>query len=69
MKNGGEYPYKADLFTVQDAVGVAGGYSYRADTTYALIRRAGKVREIKVSLNARVPINPGDSIRIPERFF
>lgn len=68
VKNGGEYPYKANL-TVQDAVGVAGGYSYRADTTYALIRRAGEDREIKVSLNSRVPINPGDSIRIPERFF
>lgn len=68
VKNGGEYPYKASL-TIQDAVGVAGGYTYRAATDYAFLRRAGENREIKVSLNARVPINPGDSIRIPERFF
>ncbi len=68
VKNGGEYPFKANL-TVQDAVGVAGGYTYRAETSYALIRRAGEDREIKVALTSRVPINPGDSIRIPERFF
>ena len=68
VKNGGEYPYKANL-TIQDAVGVAGGYSYRAETSHAYLRRAGEDREIKVSLASRVPINPGDSIRIPERFF
>ena len=68
VKNGGEYPYKASL-TIQDAVGVAGGYTYRAATDYAYLRRAGENREVKVSLASRVPINPGDSIRIPERFF
>lgn len=68
VKNGGEYPYKAGL-TVQDAVGVAGGYTYRAETSTAYLRRAGEDREIKVSLDSRVSINPGDSIRIPERFF
>ncbi len=67
VKNGGEYPYKANL-TVQDAVGVAGGYSYRADTTYAYIRRAGEDREIKVSLSARVPINPGVAVGIGKPF-
>jgi protein involved in polysaccharide export with SLBB domain len=68
VRNGGEYPYKAGL-TVQDAVGVAGGYSYRANTGIAYIRRAGQDQEQKVSLEQRVPVNPGDSIRIPERFF
>ena len=68
VKSGGEYPYKAGL-TVQDAVGVAGGYTYRAQTNVAYLRRAGEDKEIKVSLSSRMPINPGDSIRIPERFF
>ena len=68
IKNGGEYPYKAGL-TVQDAVAVAGGYSYRAETSIAYIRRAGTDKEVKVSLNSRVTINPGDIVRIPERFF
>jgi polysaccharide export outer membrane protein len=65
---GGEYPYKAGL-TVQDAVAIAGGYSYRANTDKAFIRRAGADREIEVNLVQRVPINPGDIVRIPERFF
>ena len=68
VKNGGEYSYKAGL-TVQDAVGVAGGYTYRANIKVAYIRRAGQHREQEVQLGQRVPISPGDSIRIPERFF
>ena len=68
VKTGGEYPYKSGL-TIQDAVAVAGGYTYRAETDIAYLRKAGENREIKVSLNSRVPINPGDNIRIPERFF
>jgi protein involved in polysaccharide export with SLBB domain len=68
VNKGGEFPYKAGL-TVQDAVGVAGGYTYRANTKTAYIRRAGQDREQQVKLGQRVPINPGDSIRIPERFF
>ena len=65
---GGEYPYKAGL-TIQDAVAIAGGYTYRANTDKAFVRRAGQDREVEVATNQRVPINPGDIIRVPERFF
>jgi protein involved in polysaccharide export with SLBB domain len=65
---GGEYPYKAGL-TVQDAVAIAGGYTYRANTDKAFIRRAGADSEVEVLLNQRVGLNPGDIVRIPERFF
>lgn len=68
VKNGGEFPYKGGL-TVQDAVAIAGGYSYRANVNTAFIRRAGSDAEIKVDLAQRVPISPGDNVRIPERFF
>lgn len=68
VKNGGEYPYKGGL-TVQDAVAIAGGYSYRANERAAFIRRANSDQEIKVNLSQRVPIFPGDNVRIPERFF
>ncbi len=68
VKKTGEFPYKAGL-TVQDAVGVAGGYTYRANTGKAYVRRAGQNGENAVDLGKRIPINPGDSIRIPERFF
>jgi polysaccharide export outer membrane protein len=68
VKNGGEFPYKGGL-TVQDAVAIAGGYSYRANVNAAFIRRAGADAEIKVDLTQRVAIFPGDNVRIPERFF
>lgn len=68
VKNGGEYPYKGGL-TVQDAVAIAGGYSYRANINFAYIRRAGSDAEIKVDLAQRAAIFPGDNVRIPERFF
>ena len=68
VKNGGEYPYKNGL-TVQDAVAVAGGYTYRANTDKVHIRRAGQNQEIEVQLNQRIPIVPGDNIKIPERYF
>ena len=41
----GEFPYKAGL-TVQDAIGVAGGYTYRANTGRVYIRRAGAAQEV-----------------------
>ncbi|MGB7204833.1 MAG: polysaccharide biosynthesis/export family protein [Anderseniella sp.] len=65
---GGEYPYKAGL-TIQDAVAIAGGYTYRANTGKAFVRRAGQDQEVEVQTNQRVAINPGDIIRVPERFF
>src|SRR5690242_3799767 len=68
VQKGGEYPYKAGL-TVQDAVGVAGGYTDRANTGRGVIRRAGADREVSVYLTQRVAVNPGDNIRVPERFF
>jgi polysaccharide export outer membrane protein len=64
----GEFPYKAGL-TVQDAIGVAGGYTYRANTGRVYIRRAGAAQEVAVDLTQRINLNPGDSIRVPERFF
>ena len=65
---GGEYPYKAGI-TVQDAVAMAGGYSYRANTGKVFIRRAGADKEVEVPLDQRVQIQPGDIVRVPERFF
>lgn len=65
---GGEYPYKAGL-TVQDAVAMAGGYSYRANTGKVYIRHAGANNEVEVDLGQRVPLQPGDIVRVPERFF
>jgi polysaccharide export outer membrane protein len=65
---GGEYPYKAGL-TIQNAVAIAGGYTYRANTSKAFVRRAGQDQEVEIQTSQRVAINPGDIIRVPERFF
>jgi protein involved in polysaccharide export with SLBB domain len=68
VRNAGEYDYKSSL-TVQDAVAIAGGYTYRANSGTAYIRRAGADEERQFDLSQRVPVHPGDIVRIPERFF
>jgi len=68
VKSAGEYDYKTSL-TVQDAVAIAGGYTYRARDDVAYVRRAGADEEQHVQLSQRVPVYPGDIIRVPERFF
>ena len=68
VKKAGEYPYKSGL-TVLDAVASAGGYTYRANESKAVIRRAGSNVEETHALDAPVPVFPGDNIRIPERYF
>ena len=64
----GEYPY-ADGLTVMNAVATAAGFTYRADTRRVLIRRVGDNEEREVRLSADTPVLPGDTIRVPERWF
>lgn len=67
VKNGGEFAYKSGL-RLRDAVAMAGGYTYRANQSIAIVTRDG-AGEVRVSANSTVPILPGDNVRIPERFF
>lgn len=68
VKKGGQYAFRSGL-TAQDAVAIAGGYTYRANVDKIYIRREGQDKEVAISMKSRVPIIPGDNIRIPERFF
>lgn len=69
VKNAGQYPYRPGL-TIQDAVALAGGFTYRANTRTVYIRRANTTGEITVRTDGeRVPILPGDNVRVPERYF
>jgi polysaccharide export outer membrane protein len=68
VKKSGEYPYRLGL-TVLDAVASAGGFTYRANENKVYLRRANGGAEEEHSLNAPVPVFPGDNIRIPERYF
>jgi len=67
VKTGGEFPYKTGL-RLRDAVAMAGGYTYRANQSYALVTREG-LSEARVPANGAVTLLPGDNVRIPERFF
>ena len=68
VKKAGAYPYSAGL-SVQAAIALAEGYSDRADQRHVYITRAGSNVEEIVELRAGMRVMPGDTIRIPERFF
>jgi len=69
VKNAGQYPYRPGL-TVRDAIAMAGGYTYRADTHTLYVRRAEATGEQSVNLDVKsAAVLPGDNIRVPERFF
>jgi len=64
----GEYPYVTGM-TVDRAVATASGYTYRADRKKVYIKRAGKDAEDVEKMNSPVVVQPGDTIRIGERYF
>jgi polysaccharide export outer membrane protein len=69
VRNSGQYPFRPGL-TVQDAIAMAGGFTYRANSRTAYVRRANANTETAVQLDGpRVSILPGDDVRVPERYF
>lgn len=65
----GEYPYVAGL-TVEQAVALAGGFTYRANEKTAFLRRQASQTEGSVALRgSQVGVLPGDTIRVGERYF
>lgn len=64
----GEYPYTNGL-TVLNAVATANGFTYRANTHIVLVKRAADSAEHDVELGPNTPVQPGDTIRVKERFF
>lgn len=64
----GEYPYSNGL-TVMNAVATAEGFTYRANKKFVMIKKANSTEEIRVELTPGLTIQPGDTIRIVERFF
>ena len=64
----GEYPYSNGL-TVLNAVATANGFTYRANTKKVFIKRADSTEEQEFPLTSVIPVAPGDTIRISERFF
>lgn len=64
----GEYPYSVGL-TVMNAIATAQGFSYRANQKYVFLKHAGEATEKKVRLTPDLAVQPGDTIRIGERYF
>ncbi len=66
IEKGGEYPFVSGMH-ILNAVAVAGGFTYRANSGKVFITRGGEELELEVSPELR--LEPGDVIRVPERFF
>lgn len=64
----GEYPFVTGM-NLLNAIALAGGYTYRADESVIYIRRNGASQEEKYPANETTKINPGDILRVTERFF
>lgn len=64
----GEYSYRSGL-TLDGAVALAGGYTYRAQPRWVLIQSENSDTESRVALTPDLVVRPGDTIRIAERFF
>ena len=64
----GEYPYSSGL-TVDAAVAMAEGYTYRAEKKRVQIRHAGEEAAHKLVITPDLRVHPGDIIRIGERYW
>ena len=64
----GEYPYSIGM-SVLKAVARAEGFTYRANTRRVMIKHLGEVGEHEEAMTANTAVEPGDVIRIKERFF
>jgi protein involved in polysaccharide export with SLBB domain len=68
IKAPGQYPYVNGM-SVINAVALAGGFTDRADKSEVYIRRNGSSKETEYPGDETTRVNPGDIVRISERFF
>lgn len=64
----GQYPYSVGM-TLEGAVAMAEGYTYRAQMKYVFIQSEGQNQEVRVEISPELIVRPGDRIRVAERFF
>lgn len=68
VKSPGQYPFATGM-TVLNAVATAQGFSPRAERKVAYIRAAGATDEVAYRLSPDLKVQPGDTIRVGERYF
>ncbi|MBX6322665.1 MAG: polysaccharide export protein, partial [Rhodospirillaceae bacterium] len=68
VRKPGSFPYQSGM-TVQKAIALAGGFTYRAVEDEVLITRAADPSKRKVRAPVTATILPGDTIEVEERFF
>lgn len=69
VRNAGQYAYRPGI-SVQDAIAMAGGFTYRANTSVVYLTRSTMAEEITVDLRKEeTAVLPGDNLRVPERYF
>jgi len=68
VQRAGQFPYVSGM-TVQTAIAIAGGYTYRADRRGVIITRAGQDKPIRGYASNDGPVMPGDTIYVEERYF
>lgn len=68
VQRAGQYPYVNGM-TVQSAVAIAGGFSYRADESTVHITRKRGEKFIEINVDSTAPVRPGDTILVGERYF
>lgn len=68
VKQPGSYPYVSGM-TLNNAVALAGGYTYRARIKGVTVARASDSKKKKQKATRKTKIYPGDVIEVPERYF
>ncbi len=68
VENPGQYDY-AENMTVFALVARAGGFTYRADQTIAMIRHENEPEERAYTLTSGGAVLPGDTVRFVARYF
>ncbi len=64
----GQYPFVNGM-TVQSAVAIAGGFSYRAQQNSVHVTRKVGDKLVEMDVDAGAPVQPGDTILVQERYF
>jgi polysaccharide export outer membrane protein len=68
VRNAGQFPFQPGM-TVETAVAIAGGFTPRANERGFEITRKVEGAPMRIEASADEPVEPGDTIRVGERFF